>query len=140
MSNIGDLTITAISYICAKNIYRGIHVLFIHAFHVQPRTLSTMINPHPIYVAYLKYGAGHYDTAVRIEESGKDPSEELPSTSTDINLSHEQSGNCGRKSDNSQSCVFSLSRYSCRCPCYNSKRSCKAKCRCKNCSNPLILV
>ena len=27
-------------------------------------------------------------------------------------------------------------QYSCQCPCYNSKQSCKAKCRCENCSNP----
>ena len=90
-----------------------------------------MINPHPIYVAYLQYGAGHYDAVVAIEDSGV--SLIRAPTSTDV---QEKTCNCGRKSDHQQCCVFSLSQYSCRCPCYNSKQSCKAKCRCKNCSNP----
>ena len=75
--------------------------------HVQPPTLSTMINPHPIYVAYMQYGAGHYDAVIPVKDSGVNTVETLPSTSTDIvKSSVEQTCNCGRKSGNGQSCVF----------------------------------
>ena len=82
----------------------------------------------------MQYGA---DAVIPVKDSGVNTVEILPSTSTDVvKSSVEQTCNCGRKSGNGQSCVFSLFLYSCRCPCYNSKQSCKAKCRCKNCSNP----
>ena len=135
-SNIGDLVITAISNVLKTSI-----VLLTSnsdmPVHVQPPTLSTMINPHPIYVVYMQYGAGHYDAVIPVKDLGVNTVETLPSTSTDaIKSSVEQTCNCGRKSANGQSCVFSLFQYSCRCPCYNSKQSCKAKSRCKNCANP----
>ena len=96
-----------------------------------------MINPHPIYVANMQYGAGHYDTVIPVKDSGVNTVETLPPISTDVvKSSVEQTCNCGRKFSNGQFCVFSLFQYSCRCPCYNSKQSFKAKCRCKNCSNP----
>ena len=57
--------------------------------HVQSPTLSTMTNPHPIYVVYLQYGAGRYDAVIPMEEPEGLPPEEsasetLPSASSDL--------------------------------------------------------
>lgn len=71
-----------------------------------------MINPHPIYVAYMQYGAGHYDAVIPVKDSGVNTVETLPSTSTDvIKSSVEQTCNCGRKSGNMHAvlCVFLVS-------------------------------
>ena len=70
-SNIGDLqlVITAISNVLKTSI-----VLLTSnsdmPVHVQPPTLSTMINPHPIYAAYMQYGAGHYDAIIPVKDLG----------------------------------------------------------------------
>ena len=43
---------------------------------------------------------------------------------------------CGKKVVKGSPCSFSITQYTCRCPCYNTQRACRNECRCKGCSNP----
>lgn len=94
--------------------------------HIQHPTYVSIMNPFPIYVAYLQTGLGHYDAVV--------PSS-VNVTEEDLAVSDSRKCNCGRMTTKGNPCSFSLMQYTCKCPCYNSKQPCRERCRCKGCSN-----
>ena len=122
---IGDLAVAALS-----NILQTPLVLFTsrpnQPLHIQYPTCSPMLNPHPICLAYLQFGPGHYDAVAPHSVELEDIPESGPSTTKCT---------CARKSTKGNACSFSLKQYTCRCPCYNSKQPCTEYCKCKGCTN-----
>lgn len=126
--DIGDLAIAALS-----NMLQTPLILFTsrpnQPLHIQYPTHSPMLNPNPICLAYLQFGPGHYDAVAPIsveqEEDIIFPAAAPPTIHC----------NCARKSTKSNACSFSLTQYTCRCPCYNSKHPCTEYCKCKGCTN-----
>ena len=124
----GDLAIAALT-----NMLQTPLILFTsrpnQPLHIQYPTHSPMLNLNPICLAYLQFGPGHYDAVAPISvEQEKDiifPAAAPPMIHC----------NCARKSTKSNACSFSLTQYTCRCPCYNSKHPCTEYCKCKGCTN-----
>lgn len=121
--DVGDLAVTALC-----NLLHTPLVIFTsrpnQPILVQNPTYSTMASPHPIYLAFLHFGPGHYD-AVASEMTQEDS----------VTVISAGSCNCGKKTSKGNACSFSLNKYTCRCPCYNAKRSCSQDCKCKGCTN-----
>ena len=127
-SDIGDLAIAALS-----NMLQSPLVLFTsrpnQPLHIQHPNNSPMINPHPIYLAYLQVGPGHYDAvAPYTVEQDKDDSISAPTASSHAATTN---CNCGRRSMKGNACSFSLIHYTCKCPCYNTKQTCTQYCNCR---------
>ena len=123
--DVGDLAIAALS-----NMLHTPVVLFTsrpnQPLHVQYPTYSPMLNPHPVCLAYLQFGPGHYDAVAPHSVQAETLAAASPSTNHCT---------CARKSTQSNACSFSLKQYTCRCPCYNSKQPCTESCKCKGCTN-----
>ena len=128
-SDIGDLAVAALS-----NVLQTALVLFTsrpnQPLHIQHPTTSPVINSNPIYLSYLQRGSGHYDAVIPtsiMQDKGLRP--------TNLEIVTSKSCTCGRNSSKGDVCSFSLSQYSCRCPCYNNKEPCTQRCKCKGCTN-----
>ena len=99
-----------------------------------PRDLKTSV---PVHLAYLQYGAGHYDVAVPIQTgngSDGDPSSlnTLPEEKTCTCA-------CGKNDKAGGShCQPITTKYSTvvRCMCLQAQKACSSKCKCRNCLNP----
>ena len=136
-TDIGDLAISALS-----NLLHTPLVLFTsmadHPVHIQYPT-SSLLNAHPIYLAYLHIGPGHYDAVIPDDEVHHDNMTSAETISPDITsdcaVNNKTHCTCGRKNMKGSACSFSLQHYSCRCPCYNSQKPCTEYCKCKKCSN-----
>lgn len=121
--DIGDLAVAALS-----NTLQSPLVLFTsrpsQPIYIQNPTHSPMASVSPIFLAFLHTGPGHYDAVA-------------PSTIPEVaaEKASTESCTCGRKSTKGNACSFTLSQYTCRCPCYNAKLSCSEDCKCKGCTN-----
>ena len=130
---LGDLVATAMANALQMPIVMFTSLAHFPVATIMP-TYKEARTAHPICLAFMQYGAGHYDVVIANSTS----SPEQQNHFSDEQLS-ESGCTCGRTRKRSggikEACTTTEFGYSTRCPCHKAKRACTTQCKCTNCAN-----